>query len=242
MKFLGTDPIVSPIPVSPVAHYSMGGIETDINGVTSIHGIWAAGEAACVSLHGANRLGTNSTAECLVWGGICGAEIADYLAADAMLEDLPEDRIGAEEQRIFGKLLQQRGKENPYRIRSELRLLMDACMGVYRTHDTMAKGLKSLGELKERFGEIFVSDKGRIYNTNLINALELENLLDLAEVTIMSGLARKESRGAHARTDFAKRDDQDWLRHTLVKWAPEGPQIDYKPVAVTHWKPVERKY
>ena len=242
MKFLGTDPIVSPIPVSPVAHYSMGGIETDINGATKTQGIWAAGEAACVSLHGANRLGTNSTAECLVWGGICGSEIADYLAADAGLEELPEDPVRAEEQRIFGQLLQQSGKENPYRIRDELRRLMDQCMGVYRTKDSMEEGLNALRELKKRFHEISVNDKSRTYNTNLINVLELENLLDLAEVTILSGLAREESRGAHARTDFPKRDDKNWLKHTLVTQTSAGLHIDYKPVAITHWEPVERKY
>ncbi len=242
MKFLGADPIVSPIPVSPVAHYSMGGIETDINGAAQVQGIWVAGEAACVSLHGANRLGTNSTAECLVWGGICGSEIAEYLASDAPLEEVPADRVRAEEQRIFGQLLQQTGKENPYRIREELRHLMDECMGVYRTHDTMVEGLNAVRELKGRFHEISISDKTRIYNTNLINVLELENLLDLAEVTILSGLAREESRGAHARTDFPKRDDENWLKHTLVTRTSEGPQIDYKSVTITHWEPVERKY
>ena len=242
MKFLGIDPIVAPIPVSPVAHYSMGGIETDINGATQVQGVWAAGEAACVSLHGANRLGTNSTAECLVWGGISGAEIAEYLRSDVPLQEISADRVRAEEQRIFGQLLQQRGNENPYRIREELRHLMDECMGVYRTHETMKKGLDAVRELKARFHEIAISDQSRIYNTNLINVLELENLLDLAEVTILSGLARKESRGAHARTDFPKRDDQHWLKHTLVTNTPEGPHLDYKPVAITNWEPVERKY
>ncbi len=120
--------------------------------------------------------------------------------------------------------------------------MMDECMGVYRTQDTMAQGLNAVRELKGRFHEISISDKTRIYNTNLINALELENLLDLAEVTILSGLAREESRGAHARTDFPNRDGQNWLKHTLVTRTPEGPHIDYKPVAITHWEPVERKY
>ncbi len=242
MKFLGDDPILSPIPVSPVAHYSMGGIETDINGGTKIRGIWAAGEAACVSLHGANRLGTNSTAECLVWGGICGTEIAAYLASDAPLENVPADRVRAEEERIFGELLQQHGKENPYRIRDELRQLMDECMGVYRSRDTMARGLNAVYRLKERFRQVSVKDKTRVYNTNLVSVLELENMLDLAEIAITSGLAREESRGAHARTDFPDRNDQDWLKHTLVTQTVNGPQLDYKPVAITHWEPVERKY
>jgi len=242
MKFHGDDPIDFPIPVSPVAHYSMGGIETDIDGATKVSGVWAAGEAACVSLHGANRLGTNSTAECLVWGGICGAEIADHLVSEPSLEDLPEDAVRAEEHRIFGQLLQQRGEQNPYKILDELRSLMDQCMGVYRSHEKMTQGLNAVLEFKQRFREISIHDKARIYNTNLINVLELENLLDLAEVTFLSGLARKESRGAHSRTDFADRDDENWLKHTLVTRAPEGPRIDYKPAVITHWEPVERKY
>ena len=242
MKFHGDDPIDTPIPVSPVAHYSMGGIETDIDGATKVKGIWAAGEAACVSLHGANRLGTNSTAECLVWGGICGAQIADHLACDPSLEELPEDSVHAEEQRIFGQLLQQQGDQNPYSMLDDLRRLMDECMGVYRNHEKMTHGLNAVREYKTRFREISIRDKARIYNTNLVNVLELENLLDLAEVTFLSGLARQESRGAHARTDFTGRDDENWLKHSLVTRTPEGPRIDYKPAVITHWEPVERKY
>lgn len=242
MKFHGADPIDAPIPVSPVAHYSMGGIETDIDGATRIRGIWVAGEAACVSLHGANRLGTNSTAECLVWGGICGAQIAQYLTAGGSLEDLPEDQVRAEEHRIFGELLQQEGGENPYEIMDALRRLMDRCMGVYRSHETLSEGLDAVREFKARFLEVSVADKRRIYNTNLINVLELENLLDLAEVTFLSGLARQESRGAHARTDFPDRDDESWLKHTLATRTPDGPCLTYKPAVITHWQPVERKY
>ncbi len=242
MRFVGVDPIEGPIPIRPVAHYSMGGIETDINGATPVDGIWAAGEAACISLHGANRLGTNSTAECLVWGEICGAEIAARLDDGQALMDMPADRVEAEEKRVFSDLLEKDGSENPYDLRHELRLVMDECMGVYRSADGLASGLARVRGLRARFADVALTDKNRIYNANLVNTLELDNLLELAEVALMAALAREESRGAHARTDFPDRDDDIWLRHTLARHTDEGPRLDYKPVTITHWRPVERKY
>jgi succinate dehydrogenase / fumarate reductase flavoprotein subunit len=243
MKFLGLDPIKEAIPIRPVAHYSMGGIEADINGATKIDGIWAGGEVACTSLHGANRLGTNSTAECLVWGNICGKEIVNYLGRNPKMTEPPANRIEKERKRIFEDLMQREGSENPYVIRQELRKLMDENMGVYRTGENMKNALDRVRELKKRFRIAPVRDKSMVYNTNLINMLETENLLDLAEITVMSGLAREESRGGHARRDFTKRDDEKWLKHSLVFYKEEGiPEIGYKPVRITKWKPVERKY
>jgi succinate dehydrogenase / fumarate reductase flavoprotein subunit len=242
MKFIGLDPIRQPIPVRPVAHYSMGGIEADINGATAIAGIWAAGEVACTSLHGANRLGCNSTAECLVWGTITGREISKYMTTRPGLIALPDARVQAEEKRVFTDLPAQKGEENPYEIRRDLRAVMDAHLGVFRTGEGISAGLEKIRALKRRFRNIAIQDKGRAYNSNLQNALELENLLDLAEALTVAALAREESRGAHARRDFAKRDDEKWLRHTLVRYSPDGPQLDYKPVRITKWKPVERKY
>jgi succinate dehydrogenase / fumarate reductase flavoprotein subunit len=242
MKFLGLDPILQPIPVRPVAHYSMGGIEADINGATAMEGIWAAGEVACTSLHGANRLGCNSTAECLVWGTIAGSEIAKYMAKGPSLAPLPNDRVQAEEKRIFTDLLEQKGEENPYALTHELRSAMDAHLGVFRTGEQMAAGLEKIRALKRRFRNVCVQDKGRVYNSNLQDVLELENLLDLAEAMAVAALAREESRGAHARRDFPKRDDERWLKHTLVRYSPDRPRLDYKPVRITKWKPVERKY
>ena len=242
MKFLGIDPIMQPIPIRPVAHYSMGGIEADIDGRTRVENIWAAGEVACHSMHGANRLGCNSTAECLVWGGITGGEIAIYLAQNPGLSNMPDEKARDEEKRVFDGLLKQRGTENPALIRRELRTMMDQHAGVYRTGESMKAGLEKIADLKQRFANITIQDKSRIYNTNLIQALETENMLDLAEVLLFSGLNREESRGAHARRDFTKRDDERFLTHSMVYYTGGKPRVEYKPVTITNWKPVERKY
>jgi succinate dehydrogenase / fumarate reductase flavoprotein subunit len=243
MKFIGTDPIKDPIPVRPVAHYSMGGIEADINGLTKVKNIWAAGEVACTSLHGANRLGCNSTAECLVWGGICGGELVKFIGTNPKLGDAPVDRVQAEEKRVFSDMLNGSGSENPFTIRTELRKAMDNHLGVFRTGKDMAEGLEKIKALKKRFKNIGIKDKNLTYNTNLINALEIENLLDLAEIAVTAALTREESRGGHARRDFKTRDDEKWLKHTLVTPGENGSlKLDYKPVTITKWKPVERKY
>jgi len=242
MKFLGIDPITTAIPIRPVAHYSMGGVEADIDGRTKVENIWASGEVACHSMHGANRLGCNSTAECLVWGGITGGEIAKYLAQSPKLSDMPETQAREEERRIFDGLLKQSGSEKPAQIRRELRTLMDKHAGVYRSGESMNEGLLKIAELKRRFAQITIQDKSRVYNTNLVQALETENMLDLAEVLLFAGLARQESRGAHARTDFSKRDDEKFLGHSMVYYTCGKPRLEYKPVTITNWKPVERKY
>lgn len=242
MKFLGLDPITTPIPIRPVAHYSMGGIETDIDGRTRIEGIWAAGEAACVSLHGANRLGSNSTGECLVWGAITGADIVAALARLGAPPEVPAAQLAAAEDHRR-EVLARRGDENLYGLRRELRTMMDDYVGVFRTGEGLARALASVRELRQRSRRAPVADEGAVYNSNLFHALELENLLDLAEVTIAGALAREESRGAHARRDFPARDDEKWLKHTLAWRQPDGsPRLDYKPVVITTWKPVERKY
>ena len=242
LKFVGIDPITQPIPIRPVAHYSMGGIEADIDGRTQVENIWAAGEVACHSMHGANRLGCNSTAECLVWGGITGGEIAKYLGQALKLTDMPEAQAREEEKRVFDGLLQRNGDENPAHIRRELRALMDKHAGVYRTGQSMQQGLDKIAELKRRFRCISIQDKSRIYNSNLMQALETENMLELAEVLLFAGLARQESRGAHARTDCPSRDDDKFLRHSMVYSSGGTPRLEYKPVTITNWKPVERKY
>ena len=242
MKFLGLDPILKPIPVRPVAHYSMGGIEADINGQTRVPNIWVAGEAACHSLHGANRLGTNSTAECLVWGFITGQEVCKFMEGDPELPGLSEAAVQAEEKRLFEDMLQRNGTENPYDIRHELRATMDQHVGVYRDGEELAAGLEKVKALRQRFTNIKLEDRGRVYNTNLFHVLEIENLLDLAEVMITGALARTESRGGHSRRDFTVRDDDNWLKHTLAWKEGDGVKLDYKSVTINKWKPVERKY
>jgi succinate dehydrogenase / fumarate reductase flavoprotein subunit len=242
MDFVGIDPVKEPIPIHPVAHYSMGGIECDLNGVTSVPNIWIAGEAACSSLHGANRLGANSTAECLVWGQIAGEQVVKYLSNGVAVPKLSEAFVKDQEKRLERWLAESSGAENFYKLRRQLRQTMDNHVGVFRTGEELQKALNKIQDLKRRYQNIRVGDKRRLYNTDLIAALELGNLLDLAEVAVTSALARQEFRGAHARRDFAKRDDEKWLKHTLAHFTPEGPKLSYKPVRITMWKPAERKY
>ena len=242
MKFNFIDPIYEPIPIRPAAHYFMGGIHTNIDGATPIAGIWAAGEAACVSLHGANRLGSNSTAECLVWGKITGDEAVKYATKiKTSPPSLNESALKDEEVRVFNRFSSD-GKESAYTLRKELQVTMDKNAGVYRTGSDLEAALKKIKELKQRLPNVKVKDRGRIYNTDLLSALEIDNLLDLAEIIVAGGLARTESRGAHSRRDFTKRDDENWLKHTLAHYTPAGPRLDYIPVTITMWKPVERKY
>jgi succinate dehydrogenase / fumarate reductase flavoprotein subunit len=240
IKFIGVDPIEKPIPIRPVAHYSMGGVECDINGRTRVPNIWVAGEASCVSLHGANRLGSNSTGECLVWGGITGAEIA---AALPSLKAIPlTDARAQQAEGHVREIASRDGDEDIYDLRRKLRATMDRRVGVYRKKDDLAQALSEIRDIRSRSKKAPVRDRSKVYNSNLFNALELENLIDLAEVTVAGALAREESRGAHARTDFPQRDDERWLKHTLAFHTDEGPRLEYKPVTINTWKPVERKY
>ncbi len=242
IEFNDLDPIEEPIPCRPVAHYSMGGIETNIKGATRVKGIWAAGEAACVSLHGANRLGSNSTAECLVWGKVTGTEAGHYCNEVKQAAAVPEAKVNAEHKRIFEELLSMNGEENIYDIRRELRSCMDTNVGVFRTGKELNQALEKIQSLRKRYSGIRIDDKSLVYNTNLYHALEISNLLDLAEVMVTGALARTESRGGHARRDFPVRDDGNWLKHTLAFFTQQGLKLDYKPVTITTWQPVERTY
>lgn len=242
IKFNFIDPIKEPIPVRPAAHYFMGGIHTDINGATPVPGIWAAGEAACVSLHGANRLGSNSTGECLVWGKITGALAAKHTKSMNSAPDLPSQSVLDDAESHLFKRFRRTGKENTYAVRKELQKMMDTEAAVFRTGSGLEKALKTIKELKMMVPELKVEDTGRVYNTDLLSALEAENLLDLSEGILVGALARTESRGAHSRRDFPKRDDDKWLKHSMLHYTDKGPQLDYIPVAVTMWNPVERKY
>jgi succinate dehydrogenase / fumarate reductase, flavoprotein subunit len=248
MKFRGIDPVERPLPVRPVCHYMMGGLDVDLDVATSIKGLWAAGEAACVSINGANRLGANSTAECLVWGRITGAEAARHATGrDAV--SVPKEAVLSEEKRIFDGIFHGRGGTNPYDVRDSAQRAMDKGAFVYRTGEGIADALKAVRVLRES-DFLHCDDHSRRYNTNLTNVLEVEAMLMAAEAILRSAYARRESRGAHARRDFPKRDDVNWLRHSLAFFSPEGTEgggrgrvrLDYSPVNVTRYQPAERHY
>jgi succinate dehydrogenase / fumarate reductase flavoprotein subunit len=245
--YIGIDPVEQPIPVQPTAHYAMGGIPTDIHGQvlvdkgdTVMPGFYAAGETACVSVHGANRLGTNSLLDIIVFGKQAGVHAAEY-ARGGDFPALPGDAAERTENQL-DRLLNGSGGENRADISGEMKRIMMEKVGVFRSLSGMGEALASIRELKKRFLKIRVSDQGSVFNTELFNAWELGNLLDLAEVTTASALAREESRGAHAREDFPGRDDENWLVHTLA-WLNEGGVVlDYKPVDISKYKPKERVY
>lgn len=244
--YLGVDPITQPMPIQPTAHYTMGGIPTnkfgevlDENG-TPYPGLYAAGEVACVSVHGANRLGTNSLLDLVVFGKYAGLRAAEH-ANSTDFAPLPKDpTVNTAKQ--FDALRNGDGKENVTDISKEMKKVMFDDVGVFRIEAGMKNALEKLAELRERFKHIRVQDTGKVFNTDLLNAWELGNLLELAEVVTLSALNRQESRGGHAREDFPKRDDQNWLKHTLA-WKRDGKlEISYKPVVVTRFQPKERVY
>jgi succinate dehydrogenase / fumarate reductase flavoprotein subunit len=241
IKLGGVDPVKEPIPIKPAAHYSMGGIQASIKTATPVVGLYAAGECACLSLHGANRLGTNSTAECLVFGAVAGKEAAQYVLA-SKLYAISRDAIESEERRIFDGIFGNEGPERVPAIREEMRRLMHEQVWVFRREAELKSALEAIKRLKERFKHIRVEDKSRSYNTDLVAALQLDFMLDLAEVTVTSAIARKESRGAHSRLDYPKRDDESWLKHTLAYYTKKGPRLEYLPVTITKWPPVARTY
>ncbi len=240
IKFKGIDPIDEPLPVRPVCHYTMGGIRTDMKAQTPIAALWAAGEAACVSINGANRLGANSTAECLVFGTQAGANAVQY-AMNQPSHNLEKEQVAAEEKRLFDEIFHGVGSENPYEVHNEVQTIMDKYAYVYRTGEGLEEGLRQLRELHKKSYR-HVNDQAKEYNTNFINVLELEAMFEVAEIVLAGGLARTESRGAHSRTDYPKRDDNNWLKHTLAYHSPNGPRLDYAPVKITKYPPTERHY
>ncbi|MCS7126824.1 MAG: succinate dehydrogenase/fumarate reductase flavoprotein subunit [Thaumarchaeota archaeon] len=240
LKLRGIDPLHEPIPVRPVAHYYMGGIDVDINGATSLPGLWAAGEAACVTINGANRLGSNSTTECLVWGKITGREAAKF-ALSRKEPNAPKEAIQAEERRVFDVLLGPAPRVDPYDVKSELQETMEKHFHVFREGTSMEEGLRKLRKLMSEF-QMGVTDKSRAYNTNLVHVMEVDAMLEASHAIAVSALHRTESRGAHYRLDFPKRDDEAWLKHILLRWTADGFEIEYKPVVITKYKPAERVY
>jgi succinate dehydrogenase / fumarate reductase flavoprotein subunit len=242
IKFSGIDIIDEPIEVRPVCHYMMGGIHANIDGATELPGLWAAGEAACNSTHGANRLGANSTSECIVWGRITGELAAQYASArKSKLIDFEQAQVLSEEKRIYDGLFRGSGSVNPYQVRKELTDTMDDKAYVFRNEEGLASALKKVRELKASMWK-HVDDKAKEYNTNFTNVMEIDSMLRTAEVVLLGALNRKESRGAHARTDYPNRDDINFLSHTLAYHTPDGPRMAMYPVTFTRYAPVERKY
>jgi succinate dehydrogenase / fumarate reductase flavoprotein subunit len=241
IKFSGIDIINEPIEIRPVCHYMMGGIHTNIDGATEMNGLWAAGEAACNSTHGANRLGANSTGECLVWGTITGKLAAQYAIDHKSALAIPEHQIIEEEKRIYDEIFRGKGEVNPYEVRKELTDAMDAKAHVFRNEQGLLEGLKKVRDLKALAWK-HVDDQEKEYNTNYINVMEIDSMLRTAEIVLVGALNRHESRGAHARTDYLNRDDINFLKHTLAYYAIEGPKMAWHPVTLTRYAPVERKY
>lgn len=235
IEFAGLDPVETPIPVRPGAHYMMGGVRTNQWTETGITGLYAAGECACVSVHGANRLGGNSLLETIVFGRRAGIRAAEY-ARTVEPRALTTDQLSIEQQRVQ-RLLRQEETARAWQIREELGQAMSRHLGLVRTHDSMSTAISALAALTHRAAAVTVQDKGQVFNTDLVQAFELQSLLDVAETIVVSALARQESRGAHYRSDFPVRDDQRWLRHSLIRRTPEGPALTYEPVTISRFPP-----
>jgi len=245
--YLGVDPLTQMMPIQPTAHYTMGGIPTNKYGEVVIDskntvfpGLFAAGECACVSVHGANRLGTNSLLDLVVFGKHAGLRAAEY-AKQADYEKLP-DTTEADSRSQFDSLRNGSGKANAFDIATEMKKVMFNDVGIYRTGSIMEAALDNVLELKERFKQVRVTDTGKIFNTELLNAWELGNMLDVAELVTVCAMNRTESRGGHTREDYPERDDQNWLKHTLACKENGKIKIEYKPVVITKFQPKARVY
>ena len=246
--YLGVDPITQPMPIQPTAHYAMGGIPTNQYGEVRkdenkniIPGLFAAGECACVSVHGANRLGTNSLLDLIVFGKHAGLRAAEY-SKTADYQPLPAQPTAFTEEQL-ARIMEGDGSENAFDISTEMKKIMFEDMGVFRDQKGMQNALNKIRELKERYKHVRVQDTGKIFNMDMFNAWELGNLLDLAEVTTVSALARTESRGGHSREDYPKRDDENWLKHTFATMDEYGKiELKYQPVTITRFEPKARVY
>lgn len=246
-RLVGIDAVKEPMPVRPTAHYSMGGIPTNNDGrVLSsadglVDGLFAAGESACVSVHGGNRLGSNSLLECVVFGRRTGAAIADFVEG-RKLPEIDEGRYLEEARQQVQALLDRSGNCRIGELRQEFQDVMTQHCGVFRTQEVMSEGLEKVQQLQERYQQVYLDDKGKLWNTEIVEALELRNLMLVGEIILTGALNRQESRGSHSREDFPKRDDENFLKHTLAYYSPAGIDIAYRPVALGMFEPKERKY
>jgi succinate dehydrogenase/fumarate reductase flavoprotein subunit len=241
MVYAGVDPIYEPVPVRPGAHYHMGGVETDNDGATELTGLYAAGEAACVSVHGANRLGGNSLMETITFGRRAGRAAAEWALSHTTVE-VPE-ALERDAERELQALLDRETGERPWQIRDDLGVSMLENFAVFRREDQMRRQIDIIDRLRERYPNVYVEDKGEIFNSDLTQAIELGYMLDLAACMLQAGLARRESRGAHSRPyDYPARDDESFLKHSITRWVDDGPELSYAPVRMTRWQPEERKY
>jgi len=242
IDFAGIDMVKEPIPVRPGCHYIMGGIKTDVEGRTSIEGLYAAGETACVSVHGANRLGANSLLDTVIFGRHAGVDAAARARNNPSLS-MPGERYAEETRRRLQALLDRPlGSDRVAKIRLDLGNMMSEKVQVFRTEDQLKEALEGVKALKKRYEVVGVENKGKVFNTDLLFAIEMGFLLDCAEMTVTGAIERKESRGAHYRKDYPQRDDANWLKHIVCTYTPEGPKLSYMPVTITRWQPQERKY
>ena len=244
LKYEARDPITDLIPVRPVVHYMMGGIHTDVNGATPLAGLYAAGEAACVSINGANRLGSNSLTELLVFGARAGTAAAEFASTAKDSASTVTAQMKDEQRRLDHDFLRKEGgRERLATLRVEMQKTMETSAGIYRTGDALGRAVDELRHLQDRARNIVLDDHSHTFNTERIAALEFSFMLDVAEAIVASALQRQESRGAHQRTDFPKRDDQRFLAHSLARRESDGScRIEYKPVTITRWPPAERIY
>src|SRR5665213_633012 len=233
MTFAGLDPIYDPIPVRTGAHYHMGGVETDNDGASELAGLYAAGEVACVSVHGANRLGGNSLMETITFGRRSGRAAAEWALASSTVE-VPPSAVADAESELRGLLDVSEG-ERPWQIRNDLGTSMLENFGVFRREEQMTKQIEIIDELRERYARgVIVEDKGEVFNSDLVQAIELGNMIDLAACMLQAGVARKESRGAHSRPyDYPTRDDENFMKHSITRWVGDGPELSYKDVRYT---------
>jgi len=245
INYVGVDPVYKPIPVRPVIHYTMGGISTDINAAAPLTGLYAAGECACISINGANRLGSNSLAELLVFGKVAGEQAVDYIknSNPSIDQSAAEKQAEDAHQRVLELFKREGGSDTIAGLRKEMNDTMESGAGIYRSEDSLKETCAKLAELRARYKNVQLSDKSNVFNTDLLAALELGSMLDVAEAMAHSAMNRTESRGSHQRLDHVKRDDENFLKHTLAYFDGDNvPRIDYSPVTITRSQPAERVY